>query len=155
MKDHVITAASLPSFMHEIQGELESNPVLLVTTKGQRTGKWGMARLWYSWMATTADFMAARGVTLDIKNSAGDVIETLPFDQDAAHELFTKKWLGVGEDGKRLSWSRSGREGMRAATKGERYDALRQHEAWAIDKGIDLFHPRDSEYRELRVAQDA
>ena len=141
--------------MVSLQDELHDEPVLLVTTKNQRTGKWAMARLWRAWMATTAEFMDGRGVRLEVKNSAGAVIDVQPFDADCAHELFTKRWLGVDEEGQRLSWSRSGQDGRRAATKGERMDALRQHEAWAIDKGIDLLHPRESEYRELQAAENA
>lgn len=106
-------------------------------------------------MSTTAEFMAGRGVTVDVKNSEGVLLQSRPFDAEDAHELFTKQWLGVGGDGKRLSWSRTGREGMRAATRGERYDALRRHEQWAIEKGIALFQPRESEYRDCEAEQNA
>lgn len=155
MKDLVVTAAGLPRFIDAIQEELTAEPVLLVTTQSQRTGKWGMARLWRSWMATTADWMAARGATVDIKSRKGRVMISRPIDAEDCHELFTKYWLGLDADGTRLSWSRSGRKGMRAATKGERWDALRKHEEWALPKGIPLFMPRDSEYRELAEAQNA
>ena len=36
----------------------------------------------------------------------------------------------------------------------ERFDALRRHEAWATEKGVMLFNPRDSEYRQLMEEQD-
>ncbi len=155
MKEHVLTAANLQQIMGELQEELGEEPVLLLTTRSPSTGKWGLARLWRTWMATTAEFMAARGVTLDITNSAGTVILRAPFGPEAAHELFTKKWLGVDENGQRLSWARRSHDGLRAATRGERVHALRLHEAWAIDKGIDLFHPRDSEYREALLDEVA
>ena len=45
-------------------------------------------------------------------------------------------------------------DGMRPATRGERFDALRRHEAWATERGIRLFNPRDSEYRELMKEQE-
>lgn len=155
MKEYMVTAHSVQEFMAKIQDELSEEPVLLITSKSPRTGKWGMARLWRSWMATTAEFMSHRGVRLDIRNGDGQIIDSQPFDAESAHELFTKKWLGVDENGMRLSWARGNRDGMRAATRGERYDALRRHESWASDKGIDLFHPRDSEYREVEAEQNA
>lgn len=155
MKDYQVTAVSLQRFMTELQEELAETPVLLVSTQDPRTGKWSMARLWRAWMAATAEFMADRGVTIDIKNAEGKVLHSRPIDAEDAHELFTAHWLGRDEEGNRLSWSRSGREGMRAATKGERMDALRQHEAWAIEKGIVLLNPRESEYRDLQEAENA
>lgn len=155
MRDAVVTAANVRQFMDQIQEELQAEPVLLVTAKSARTGKWGMAKLWRSWMSTTAEFMSARGVTVDIRNSAGQIISSQEFTAEDAHELFSRKWLGVDEEGRRLSWSRSGREGMRPATKGERWWALRQHEDWATDKGIALFLPRESEYRDLSEEQAA
>lgn len=153
MRDAVVTAANVRQFMDQLQEELQAEPVLLVTSKSARTGKWGMAKLWRLWMSTTAEFMAARGVTVDIRNSAGQIISSQEFTAEDAHELFSRKWLGVDEEGRRLSWSRSGREGMRPATKGERWWALRQHEDWATDKGIALFVPRESEYRDLSEEQ--
>ena len=62
--------------------------------------------------------------------------------------------FGVDADGTRLSWSKKGRDGMRAATKGERFNALRQHEDWATEKGLQLFNPRGSEYDQLTKEQE-
>jgi hypothetical protein len=155
VKDYQVTGVNLQRFMQELQEELAETPVLLVTTQDPRTGRWSMARLWRAWMSTTADFMASRGVTIDVKNAEGKVLHSRPFDAEDAHELFTAHWMGTDEDGTRLSWSRSGRDGMRAATKGERMDALRQHEAWCIEKGISLLNPRESEYRELLESENA
>lgn len=79
----------------------------------------------------------------------GEFVGSRSFDANDAHELFTMRWLGTDENGNRLSWSRTGREGMRAATKGERFGALRSHEEYANERGIILFKPRDSEYQIL------
>ena len=72
-----------------------------------------------------------------------------PFNQDDAHCLFTALHGYTDKDGERLSWSKSGRDGMRAATKGERLAMMMRHEAWASERGIQLMNPRDSEYRQL------
>ena len=100
--------------------------------------------------------MAANGATMPLCISAnGQNYGSRPFNADDAHELFTARWLGVDADGNRLSWSKQGREGMRAATKGERFLAMQQHEDWATERGIILLNPRDSEYRQLEREQNA
>ena len=76
------------------------------------------------------------------------------FSPDDAHELFTHQWLGCDADGMRLSWSKKGRDGMRPADKGQRFLAMLRHEEWALERGIMLFKPRDSELAELEREQN-
>ena len=155
MKDYHLTGQNIDDFLTVIQDELETHKHLIVKTQDANTGKWGMARLWRSWMATTARFMAASGVTMPLMISAkGKHFGVRDFNADDSHELFTSKWLGVGEGGQRLSWSKSGNKGKRAATKGERYNALRLHEQWCVEHGITILIPRDSEYEQLTEAQN-
>jgi len=140
--------------MSELQTELETNPILILSVQPENTGKWGMARLWRMWMDSTAKFMAKNGCTMPLMvNAEGVIYGTRQFDPNDAHELFTSRWLGVDADGTRLSWARRGHDGMRAATKGERFNALRQHEDWSTDKGIILFKPRGSEYDQVAQEQ--
>jgi len=114
-----------------------------------------MARLWRSWMESTARFMAANGVTMPLMiGRNGEPFGTRPFSAQDAHELFTYQHLGCDGSGMRLSWSKAGHDGMRPANKGERFDALRRHEAWASERGIRLFSPRDSEYMDLIREQE-
>ena len=154
MKDYVLTKSNLESFFDALQGELEINPSLVVSTQNADAGKWGMARLWRSWMAKTGDFMASNGVTMPMMiDKQGVIFKTRPFNGNDAHELFTEQWLGADENGIRLSWSKKGRDDMRPATKGERFFALNRHEVWALDKGLVLFKPRDSEYDQLKREQ--
>ena len=156
MRDFSVSAHNLQAFIVELQGELAKAPLLLVTTSNPATGKWGMARLWRAWMSTTGDWMAAHGATMPLcLRPNGEQWGSRPFNADDAHELFTARWLGVDADGNRLSWSKQGREGMRAATKGERFLAMQQHEDWATERGIILLNPRDSEYRQLEREQNA
>lgn len=155
MDDFQLTKETLHVFFDEIQTELDVKPFLLVSTKTANTGKWGMAKLWRAWMDKTGEWMASNGATMPLFiNSKGEHIGTRPFDKNDAHEMFTHYWLGVGEDGLRLSWSKKGRDGMRAATKGERYIAMMKHEHWCIEKGLTLFKPRDSEYSILEQEQN-
>ena len=154
MKDYVLTKSNLESFFDDLQGELEINPSLVVSTQNADAGKWGMARLWRSWMSKTGDFMASNGVTMPMMvGNTGISFRSRPFNGNDAHELFTGQWLGVDENGIRLSWSKKGRDDMRPATKGERFFALNRHEIWALDKGLTLFKPRDSEYDQLKREQ--
>ena len=147
MKDYQLTKVNMAEFINSIYAQLDDHPVLIVTAQTGNVGKWGMAKLWRAWMATTAEFMASRGVTMPLMTKAnGETFGARPFNADDAHELFTYQFLGVDENGKRLSWSKQGNDEMRSATKAERYYALNRLEVWGIDKGLMLFKPRDSEY---------
>jgi hypothetical protein len=148
MKDYQVSPHNLQQFMEELQGEINEHKLIIVSSQPAGVGKWGMARLWRGWMATTAKFMAGNGVKMPLMiNKDGQWYGSRPFNSEDAHELFTRQHLGVDENGVRLSWAKSGDQ--RKATKGERFDALRKHEEWASIKGITLFKPRDSEYQEL------
>ena len=181
MKGFTVTRASLEQYIIALQDELEKTPVIVVTTQDGNTGKWGMARLWRSWMTATAKFMATNGATmplttfnnidisenglfsralLKLKAMLGnghDLTVTYgvrPFNANDAHELFTSQHLGVDAKGVRLSWAKKDHDGMRAATKGERFNAMLKHEIWATERGIILFKPRGSEYDKLEQEQN-
>jgi hypothetical protein len=150
MSEYQLTESNILSVFESLQDELKETPVLLVETKNANIGKWGMSKLWRAWMAETAKFMASKGCVMPLMiDQHGKHYGERPFNADDAHELFSCKWLGVDKDGKRLSWSRSGHDDMRPATKGERFQAMQRHEAWATEKGIILFKPRDSELCEI------
>ncbi len=152
MKEYQVSSHNLESFIGEIESELAEDKLIIVNSQPAGTGKWGMARLWRGWMATTAKYMAGRGAMMPLYiKPDGSWYGQRPFDENDAHELFTRQHLGVDEDGYRLSWGKSG--DRRKATKGERFDALRKHEEWASIKGITLFKPRGSEYEKLENEQ--
>ena len=140
MKDFNLTKNTLQKCFDELQAELETTPSLILSTQNADTGKWGMAKIWRAWMASTAEFMARNGCKMPLMISLdGQAYGERAFNADDAHLLFTHQHLGVDKDGTRLSWSQKGRDGMRAATKGERFHALQQHEIWASERGIILF----------------
>ena len=152
MKEHQVSSHNLQEFFEEIQNEISEHKLIIVNSQPAGTGKWGMAKLWRSWMGLTAKFMAGNGAKMPLFIKAnGDWYGSRQFNADDAHELFCRQWMGVDENGFRLSWAKSGDQ--RKATKGERFNALRKHEEWAINKGIILFKPRDSEYDKLEQEQ--
>lgn len=155
MKDYQLTKGNLNEFFNLISNELDSESVLIASTQSAKVGKWGMTKLWRAWMQSTAEFMADNGCTMPLViDSDGTAFGTRKYNSEDAHLYFTHLHLGVDKDGVRLSWSRQGRDGMRAATKGERFNALQRHEAWASERGIKLFKPRGSEYEKLELEQD-
>lgn len=155
MKDYQLTKYNREDFHNKIEAELEKNPVVIVTIQSGGTGKWGMARLWRAWMSSTAKFMAGNGCTMPLMlKPDGSHYGARPFNKDDAHELFTQQYLGVDVDGARLSWAKKAHDGMRAATKGERFNAMLKHEMWAVERGIILFKPRGSEYEKLEQEQN-
>ena len=155
MKDYPLTKGNLEEFFSDIQIELKEHSVLIVSAQPANIGKWGMARLWRQWMTTTAKYMVSRGITMPLYfKSDGTPYGEREYNSYDAHETFTVQWLGVDADGNRLSWSRSGRDDMRAATKGERYIAMLKHDNWCIEKGIKLFKPRESEYEKTKLEQE-
>ena len=153
MKDFQVSEYNIDVFFEELLLELKENKLLICNSQPANTGKWGLARLWRAWMATTAKFMAGNGAKMPLMTKDdGTWYGSRPFDSNDAHELFTRQWLGVDKDGERLSWAKSGKQ--RKATKGERFDALRKHENWCIEKGITLFKPRESEYDKLQSREN-
>jgi hypothetical protein len=153
MKDFQVSEYNIDVFFEELLLELKENKLLICSSQPANTGKWGLARLWRAWMATTAKFMTGNGARMPLMTKDdGTWYGSRPFNSDDAHELFTRQWLGVDENGERLSWAKSGEQ--RKATKGERFNALRQHENWCVEKGITLFKPRESEYVQLQNEQD-
>jgi len=150
MKELHVTKQNLDELLDAVQDALEKEPHLVVSVKGASVGKWGMSRLWYSWMATVAKHMDDAGVKMPLMlDFTGVQYGTRSFNANDAHDLFSFKFLPLGENGNRLSWSKSGNKDSRAADKGERFHALRQLEIWATERGITLLKPRDSDYVKL------
>lgn len=155
MKDYVVTEDTIEDVVAILKEELQTTNGLLLTTQDPSIGKWGMAKLWRMWMSETAKFMAANGSVMPLMiGKDGKWFGDRPFDSNDAHELFTRQWLGIDGEGKRLSWAKDDRDGMRKATKAERYIAMMKHEDWCVEKGITLFKPRGSEYDQLQEKEN-
>ena len=155
MKDYLVRVGDIDKFIADLRHELSETNELLLTSQDPSTGKWGMARLWRMWMDETAKFMAAQGSVMPLMiGKDGNWFGERPFNEKDAHELFTSQWLGLDGEGKRLSWAKDDRDGMRKATKAERYIAMMKHENWCVEKGIILMVPRESEYFQTKKEQD-
>lgn len=159
MAEVIVTRTDRVKLNETLDRMLKTSAALKVTIKDSSTGKWGMSRLWRSWMASTAQWMAKQGSrmpvaaeingkpTMNFFHPNAIITEWRPFDGNDAHEAFTRKWLGTNNNGERLSWKRD--EGVNVADKGQRYEAMVQHQVYMLEKGIQFMDPRDSEFRQL------
>ena len=155
MNDFQLTSNNLDDLFNQLQDELSKKPLLIISVQDSGKPNWGMSRLWRAWIKTVADFMASNGVTMPLMiDVSGMSHGKRPFNEVDAHDLFSSHFLPSDADGTRISWSKNGRDGMRPATKGERFMALTRLEQWATEKGIKLFNPRDSEYENLKKEGD-
>lgn len=135
--------------------KLKPGDEVRVKISSGETGPMTMLNLWMSWMGTTGEYMAAQGCVMPLMlREDGTHYGQRKFSKADAHDLFTVRWLGNDAKGNRLSWSRKGTDDSRPADKGERFLALQRHEEWAINRGIKLLNPRDSEYRRLDLEQN-
>lgn len=155
MKDYQVSKHNIDEFWQLMLSELEDKKVVVVDTRDPRIGRWSMTRLWRSWVSTIGQWMADNGATMPLTLKDGEPYGSRPFNAEDAHQLFTYKLLGEDEKGNRLSWSKSGRDGMRPATKEERLHAMNRLEQWATERGIKLMNPRENnEYQELMREQE-
>lgn len=114
-------------------------------------GTSNMLRTWMGWMGQTAAFMVAAGCSMPLYiDSKGVHHGKRPFKGDDAHELFTEKYLGSDENGKRKSWVMSKKGDTVQASRMDRLWAMDRHLEWAAERGIKLTIPRKSEYWELK-----
>ena len=150
MADYQITKDTAAKTLQEAISGLESGKLYDVSINERNIGKWSLSRLWRAWMSDIAKWMSANGATMPLVIAAnGEFSGQRAFNADDAHELFSVMTLGTDKDGNRLSWSKSGRDGCRPASKGERVLAMQRVEAWASERGIKLMNPADSELRKI------
>lgn len=101
-----------------------------------------MNKLWRGkWMYETADWMNDQGVKIEVKNAKGEVISSRPVRHTDAHEMFVMHWLGCDDKGLR--------ELTREMQKGKMMMMMEKHSHWAVEKGLLLTYPHDSQYKKL------
>lgn len=123
--------------------------------KNESTGTVPMLRTWRGWMGETAKFMAAAGCFMWMyvdKNGVGH--GKRPFNANDAHDLFTSRWLGLDEQGRRYSWAMSKDPELTVAPKFLRLHAMNLHLQYATERGIKLTIPRNSEFQRLQDEQE-
>lgn len=131
--------------------------VMRCEIKNESTGTIPMLRTWRGWMAETARYMAASGVTMPLYiDGEGNFHGTREFNADDAHELFTMKWLGADEHGRRYSWSMSRKDAsIKQAPHSKRLFAMDRHVQWCAERGINITIPREGEYVDGMRAQES
>lgn len=155
MADYQLTRDNAHQVLTAIASTLEAGKTYDLSISERNIGKWTMTRLWRAWMQDVATWMAANGARMPlVLRSDGSQYGSRPFTAEDAHELFAAQLLGCDEHGRRLSWSKHGRDGVRPASKGERLIAMQRMEAWASERGIALLNPRDGEYHRLNIHAD-
>lgn len=123
--------------------------------KNESTGTIPMLRTWRGWMGQTAQHMAAAGCFMPLYiDSQGVARGRRAFNGDDCHDLFTSRWLGVDEQGRRYSWSMSSNPELIVAPKFLRLHAMNLHLEWSTERGIKLTIPRNSEFQKLQEAQE-
>ena len=106
-------------------------------------------------MGVTAEYMAYQGAIMPLYiDKDGNHKGTRSFNAEDAHELFTIKWLGTDNSGKRLSWKREPADGQVIADQGQRFHALQRHEHWMTERGIKFINPREGEFASLCAMAD-
>ncbi len=150
MQDYRVNSNNLEQFIEHLKADL-ANGELIVSTQPQGFGGWDMTKLWRVWMKITFEFLKGQNARMpvDIDEPSGRWVSSRSLTLQDTHELFTLAWLGRDLNGKRLTWSKEDKKGLRSATKGERLFCMQQHEMWALNNGINLFKPRGSELAKL------
>ena len=130
---------------------LQIGEVLEVDMPSASTGTVSMLRTWRMWMAEIANYMAANGSTMPLIPNKPQ-LGTRPYNADDAHEAFTYLLLGCDDHGQRFSWSMG--KGKNTAPKSKRLYAMDKLLHWALEKGITLKMPRNSEYAKLKEIEE-
>ena len=121
------------------------------------SGTWPMLKLWRKWMDQIANHMNNRGRSMPLYiDENGKPQGRRPMTGDDCHHAYTHLALGCDENGVRLSWalSEAGSDEKRVASTGERLRAMEKIWFWAMNEGIPLINPENTEYRKLQDQQN-
>ncbi|NRA60839.1 MAG: hypothetical protein HRU25_07980 [Psychrobium sp.] len=151
----VISSALLNDGLDKIKILVAKHGQVVVSVESAFIGKWGMARLWRSWMSSTAQYMAMRGAVMPLLvKPNGDWYGERQYNKNDAHECFTFHWLGADANGNRYSWAKQSHDGLVAAPKGHRFMAMMRHQEYMIERGIKYMNPRASEFQKLMLKSE-
>jgi len=148
VKDFCLHSSTLKPFTGLIADLLESGKryrVEIVEWRDKRSIPQNST--WRGWMDETAKVMAARGVTMDIKQPSGAVIGSRPINAQDCHELFVGLHGGYNEDGLRMMTSKSRKDCMTFI--------MDKHMHWCAERGIRITIPRRGEFAERMARQEA
>lgn len=132
----------IPALGRAIDGILDSDGQAKITVTKKSTRTLSMNALWRGkWMYETADWMNNQGVMIETKNVHGKVINKRHVTHNDAHEMFVMHWLGCDDE--------NSRELTRDMQKGRMLYLMNKHQEWALEKGLMLTYPSDSEFSKL------
>lgn len=125
----------------------EHKYVVFTWSVGERNS-WPMKKTWRMWMSETAAWMAKRGASMPLVIKAdGTIHGTREFNEQDAHELWVKTWLGVDANGDRYKTASGDKANMLLM--------MDKHLCWAAERGLSLTIPKDGEYAKLTREQNS
>lgn len=152
----VVSKAIIDEGLDKIKRLVEKHGQVVVSVESAFIGKWGMTRLWRSWMDSTAKYMVGRGAVMPLAiKPNGQWYGERRFNKDDAHELFTHHWLGADENGNRYSWAKQQHDDKIPAPKGQRFMAMMRHQEYMVERGIHYLNPQDSEFQRLMTGSES
>lgn len=128
---------------------LDADADCRVKVTKKSNGTLPLDRHWRALMPQVASLMQSYGVTMRFQSPKGVGTFERAFNEDDAHELFTSMFMPVDDNGRRKSWSKSGRDGMESADTGERVHAMERLYQYWLERGHSLERNMNSEYEEL------
>lgn len=129
----------------------DGNTAKITITK-KSNGTIPLLRLWRMWMQDIADHMAKQGRKMPLlMDKNGNYHGLRPFNADDAHEAYTHLTMGCDENGNRYSWCVKSDmyDGRVSAPLGMRLHAMDLVHRHAMEHGIILRMPKNTEYEEL------
>lgn len=133
----------------------ENMGVLTLKHVNKAVGSLSMLRTWKMWMKEAAAHWHHRGITMPhYLDGEGKPHGTRPINADDCHQMYTMKFLGSNNEGKRLSWSMDGGDdGVTVATKEQRLFAMDRFVEMATEYAIPITIPRWGDYADYKEAQ--
>lgn len=144
----VNSEASLANAISQLVKAFEEKRFVRLKMSTGRANSWPMQKTWRMWMKETANWMAANGATMPLVMKHGKAHKTRPFNEQDAHELFVRTYLGQDDNGDRFH------TGAGADDRDKMLLMMDMHLAWATERGIRLTIPGDGEYIKLRDQQN-
>ena len=136
----------------EIDQIVEAGGEARVITTKKSNGTIPLLKLWRMWMKDIASYLASQGRKMPLgMDKDGNWYGSRPYEPNDAHEAYSYLCLGCDEFGVRYSWvvNSDEFEGRTAAPLGVRLRAMDKLYKHAMEEGIKLRIPKNTEYEEL------
>ena len=153
MADYLVTKSNIEEATELVASHidkiLEEGGEAKVAVTKKSNGTWPMLKLWRAWMKQICDHLNRNGRYMPLYIDANGVAQgRRPMTPDDCHEAYSHLALGSNDNGVRFSWALS--EGDNVASTGQRLRAMDKIWLWALEEGIPLINPQDSEYNKMQ-----